>query len=168
MQPFNIKTASDALIIERALAICAGFDECTGRAQRATKLADDIRNHIAQPEPSRLYLELYHGATDPLELDHDDEGKEGPLFGPYDRVQLVPTGLILQRDADGTEHALDYTQDVQFYYDGLHYGCTEVKINPVPEELTRLQSFDAERAKVPPQHDPRAGLDGVKKPQGSL
>lgn len=83
----------------------------------------------------KIYLHLYHGRKDPLE-DLEDWGSEGPVFGPYENVQITYGAHIKMHAPDGFDD-LTWHEDL-VYYDGVYYGdvsiCTSPDQSAIPYE----------------------------------
>jgi hypothetical protein len=72
---------------------------------------------------ANLYLRLYHGRKDPEE-NLEDWGSEGPVFGPYESIQITYEAHIKM-------HAPDHFDDLVWqedwvFYDGIYYGDVEI------------------------------------------
>ena len=67
----------------------------------------------------QLYLHLYHGRLDPEE-DMDDWGSIGPVFGPYESIQIT-YGAHIKMHAPDRFDDLHWCDDLVFY-DGVYYG----------------------------------------------
>jgi hypothetical protein len=67
-----------------------------------------------------LYIRLFHGRSDP-EKDMDKWGSDGPVFGPYQFVQMTYTALIRLIRKEGDCDELHVFEDM-IYYDGVYYG----------------------------------------------
>ncbi len=76
--------------------------------------------------PGRLYLQLYHGRTDP-DQEMDDRGFAGPTFGPLaGAVQTYLTTIRLHGD-DYADLWLD-THDDMIVWDGGYFGDMSIFI----------------------------------------
>jgi len=72
-------------------------------------------------EPQDLFLELFHGRTDP-DQEMDDWGSQGPVFGPFDWVHTTYSNTLrLGIPSQFHEWFLTVDKDMVFY-DGLWYG----------------------------------------------
>ncbi len=93
-----------------------------------------------------LYLELFHGRTDPNQ-EMDDWGTLGPIFG-IEHVNITYGAHIKLQSEDDELFSELFVNDQQLiHYDGVFYGdiCIFTDLNE--EMKPRLQKFD--QSKVP-------------------
>ena len=84
-------------------------------------------------EDQKLYLRLYHGRNDPQE-DLEDWGSEGPVFGPYESIQITYESHIKMHSDSGFDD-LAWQEDLVFY-DGIYYGDVEISTTAPASEIT--------------------------------
>ena len=91
-------------------------------------------------QKGKQYLRLYHGRRDPKET-LDDWGSAGPLFGPYESIQVTYTSHIKMHAATGVDE-LNWHEDL-IYYDGVYYGDLEIFSSG---EALESESYQREKA----------------------
>ena len=82
---------------------------------------------------SNLYLHLYHGRKDPQE-DLEDRGSAGPIFGPYESIQITYEAHIKMHAPDRFDD-LSWQDDLIFY-GGIYYGDVEISTTAPASEIT--------------------------------
>jgi hypothetical protein len=82
---------------------------------------------------ANLYLRLYHGRKDPQE-NLEDWGSDGPVFGPYESIQIT-YGAHIKMHAPDHFDDLDWQDDLVFY-DGIYYGDVEIVAAAPASEIT--------------------------------
>jgi hypothetical protein len=82
---------------------------------------------------ANLYLRLYHGRKDPLE-NLEDWGSDGPIFGPYENIQITYEAHIKMHASDHFDD-LAWRDDLVFY-DGIYYGDVEIVAAAPASEIT--------------------------------
>lgn len=79
-----------------------------------------------------VYINLYHGRTDP-DVDIDDWGMVGPTLGPFD---YVTTTYLHNIRASANNNFNIYTFDTEkdmLLYDGVYYGDWSISATPINE-----------------------------------
>ena len=101
--------------------------------------------------PGGVYLELFHGRTDPSQ-DMDDLGTRGPVFGPLQFVHTTYNCEIKLGIPDDNADILSFHDDM-VYYDGAYYGdwsvFSESIFNASHDLKSRLTPFDEAKCKEP-------------------
>jgi len=105
-----------------------------------------------------VYLELFHGRTDP-DVDMDDWGTEGPVLGPLrfvhgtyqSDVKLAPEN---PPDPQDEIIFLSYVDDM-IYYDGVYYGDWSVISAELAEKEFRHRLRQADKGEADTRHLPR-------------
>jgi len=87
-------------------------------------------------QEGKQYLRLYHGRVDPQEK-LEDWGSEGPIFGPYESIQITYGADIKMHKYDHFED-LGWYQDL-IYYDGVYYGDMQIFSTDQATETTPYQ-----------------------------
>ncbi len=98
-------------------------------------------------QKGKQYLRLYHGRIDPKEK-LEDWGSEGPIFGPYESVQMTYGSHIKMHTGSGFDD-LNWLEDL-IYYDGIFYGDMEI-FNA--EEAQKTTPYQEEKSKLPNETD---------------
>ena len=82
-------------------------------------------------QKGKQYLRLYHGRKTPEEK-LEDWGSEGPVFGPYESIQVTYGSHIKMHKSDGFDD-LHWHEDL-IYYDDIFYGDMEIfSAEEIPE-----------------------------------
>jgi hypothetical protein len=98
-------------------------------------------------QKGKQYLRLYHGRKSPAE-NLEDWGSEGPVFGPYESIQVTYGSHIKMHKSDGFDD-LNWYEDL-VYYDGIFYGDMEVFS---AEEAPETMPYQEEKSKLPNEVD---------------
>jgi|APSaa5957512622_1039677.scaffolds.fasta_scaffold30832_2 hypothetical protein len=96
-----------------------------------------------KPQAGKQYLRLYHGRKD-LKENLEDWGSEGPVFGPYESIQVTYRCHIKMHTGSGFDD-LHWHEDL-IYYDGIFYGDMEIFS---AEEAQKTMSYTEEKSKQP-------------------
>ena len=134
------------LIIHTDSGFCPAELACTERIIPQSETCTQTQLWWAEPEQRTLqakeYLHLYHGRDNPQE-ELEDWGSKGPVFGPYESIQVTYGSHIKMHTGAGFDDLV--WQDELVYYDGIYYGDMEVfssekeiKSTPYQKEKSNL------------------------------
>ncbi len=116
---------------------------------RVNKMHQSDHPYILIPRVSKdktdynvnLYLNLYHGRTDPNKDMDGEWGTNGPIIGP---IQLSHTyGLIKIHDKDWDEFSHLNMYEGMVFFDGVYYGDFEIMTEET--ELIAKARYDKDR-----------------------
>ncbi len=95
-----------------------------------------------------IYIQLFEGQENEVDELHDG-GKDGPLFGPLEFVE-VANGNLVKLGTEVDHHELTITANGFVYYGGLYYGTFGVFFEHQNDRhLARHQGFEQAKAIVP-------------------